>query len=63
MEGAWALRAGERPWLLHMSPSGLKTSLDYSNNHVGTTKQDFAYLDHCNSQPRDPEQCWAHSPG
>lgn len=39
MEGAWVLWAGERPRLLHMSPSGLQTSLDYSTNHMSTKRQ------------------------
>lgn len=33
-EGAWVLWAGERPLLLHISLSGLKTYLDYSNGHI-----------------------------
>lgn len=47
-EGAWVLWAGERPLLLHISLSGLKTSLDYSNGHthehVSTGRQAGALL-------------------
>lgn len=63
-ERAWVLWTGERPPLLHISLSGLKTSLDYSNGHIPQACEHreagrgFADLVHCSHQSWDPEQCW-----